>query len=103
MNMKCRVIGMALLTVCGLTHASMSTDNGLMDKNFCYTLAISIAQGYIAIMSDSPEPKFNQKTDAYSKYIVCLRKHQRPEVTGNPTFKAENCSLPHDASHSEKD
>ncbi|EIZ1085873.1 hypothetical protein MPI44_004421 [Klebsiella oxytoca] len=102
MNMKRSLVGIALLTACGLSHASMSTDKGVGDKEFRYAIAISIAQGYIAIMADSPDPVVRQKADYYSKYIDCLSKHQKPEITGNSVFKAEDCYLPPEPSRSEK-
>lgn len=102
MNIKYCIAGVALLIVCGLSHASISTDKGLSDKEFRYAIAISIAQGYIAIMLDSPDAEVRQRAGDYSKYIDCLSKHQKPEISGISIFKAENCYLPPDPSRSEK-
>ncbi|MBQ0600893.1 hypothetical protein J7S78_13930 [Klebsiella oxytoca] len=102
MNIKYCIAGLAFLTVCGLTHASMSTDKGLGDKELRYAIAISIAQGYIAIMLDSPDAEVRQRAVDYSKYIDCLSKHQKPEISGISIFNAENCYLPPDPLRSEK-
>ncbi|EFJ8746270.1 TPA: hypothetical protein JD053_06010 [Klebsiella michiganensis] len=93
MNIKYFITGVALLLISG-AKASMSTDSGLDDKEFRYAVVISLAKGYINIMSDMPEPSVRQKGDAYSKYVDCLNKHRKQEVTGDSIFMAENCYLP---------
>ena len=72
----------AIMTICIITAANASTDSSdsFSDEVFRQQVFTSVFNGYISLLSTSPDPKDRERATDYSRYIECEKRNQKTDT-----------------------